>query len=399
MRRNGSCFAYGAAAPLYWKNSAGRETAMKKYLSSPVSCLIIYTVMHFLVDLSCIFYMTGMVYMMLPDSTSRLRAAVIYNMMAFALPMLLGLLADIAGFNAFTSCLGCLLILSVYLLIPAPWTATVIIGIGNGLFHIGGGRQVLMDSAGCVNPRSTRPLTSGRYSSGLRFAPSGIFISSGALGVFLGKKLSAVFRQAAFISIWVLIAISALVLSGCGMLQRYERKRSHPSAQRIGRGMMAASVMIFAVVIIRSYYGFIAVYSWNTGFAAGLVFTLCIVAGKFLGGIAADRFGFVPACVISLAGAALAAVFAADSPAAGCISILLFNMTMPITLTLLAGYWKELPGFAFGTLMMALFLGTLPDMVFHASRLEGGYWQMALCLVSLIILLPAGMIAGKQKKY
>ena len=368
---------------------------MKKHLNKPGFCLVMYTVMHFLVDLSCIFYLMGMIYMMLPDSASRVNAAILYNMMAFALPMLLGLLADIAGFNAFTSCFGCLLILSVYLMIPAPWTATVIIGIGNGLFHIGGGRQVLLDSACCKNSCCRRSTASDSYAAGLKYTPSGIFISSGALGVFLGRKMSVVFRQAAFISIWVLIAVSALALACCGILQKSSRKRSKLSAQHINSGLILTSVMIFLVVIIRSYYGFIAVYSWNTGFIMGLVFTLCIVAGKFLGGITADRLGFIPACVISLAGAALFALFAADSPVAGCISILLFNMTMPITLTLLAGLWKELPGFAFGTLMMALFLGTLPNMAFNISWFSGQTGQIALCIVSLFLLIPAG-IAGKK---
>ena len=352
---------------------------MKNYSENPNFSLTIYTILHFLVDFSCIFYVLAMVYMMLPDNASCAGAAILYNAMAFALPMILGLLADIAGFNALTACLGCLMILSVYLLTPEPWTATVLIGIGNGLFHIGGGRQVLQDS-------------------GSKYAPSGIFISSGALGVFLGRKLSVAFTRAAFISIWILVAAGALLLGIIAFMQRSDRRASKLRFVNISPGMLAASLLIFIVVIIRSFYGFVAVYSWNTGFVMGLIFTLCVAGGKFLGGIAADRFGLMAACIISLGGAAVTALFASGSPVLGCISILLFNMTMPITLTILAGIWKELPGFAFGTLMMALFLGTLPNMAFHVSGITGPVVQLVLCLVSLGLLAGSVTIDRRQHR-
>ncbi|MBQ9030532.1 MAG: hypothetical protein IJ106_03650 [Parasporobacterium sp.] len=352
--------------------------------------LILYTVMHFLVDLSCIFYLMGMIYVRLPGYEDWTRAAVLYNLFAFALPAVLGLIADIAGKNALVSSLGCLLILISYLFIPAPWTAVVLIGVGNGLFHIGGGRQILMDS---VRPEGAAAEPGSRLriktKSGFQYAPSGIFISSGAFGVYLGRTLSGMFKQVFYVSLWILLAVCVVLLAWLGVLQWKDSIRSRLSRQKLSRGMLAGSLLIFLVVILRSYYGFVAVYSWNRTFLTGLLFTFCIVAGKFIGGIAADWIGVTAASLISLMGAGILALFAGGSPAAGCISILLFNMTMPITLTLLTDLWKELPGFAFGVLMLALFLGTLPSMVWKVRWMSSAAGQLGLCILSLVLLLAA----------
>ena len=182
------------------------QTMGKKALfENPKYNLTVYTVMHFIVDLSCIFYLMGMDYPQLQGPEARVQAAILYNMFAFALPAVLGLAADLIGRNAAVSCLGCFLILLNYLVIPRPWASVALIGIGNGLFHIGGGRQVLRDS-GCGTRKA-------------RFAPSGIFIASGAMGVFLGKNMAVAFRQIFYISMWILLALSVILLAMMGILE------------------------------------------------------------------------------------------------------------------------------------------------------------------------------------
>ena len=232
--------------------------------------------------------------------------------------------------------------------------------------------------------------------SGLKYAPSGIFIASGALGVFLGRNMAAGFRNLYYISMWIALVLCVLILAYYGVKQWSSSIKSVPDKQRTGAGMLVMSALIFLVVIIRSYYGFAARFSWNQGFVTGLIFTLCVVAGKFSGGILADRLGVKAASIISLGGAGLLALAAETSPVAGCISILLFNMTMPVTLTLLADIWYELPGFAFGALMMALFLGTLPDMMWKVNWLSSPAGLLILCMISLALLL--GAIIIKERK-
>ncbi|MBR3401266.1 MAG: hypothetical protein IKG67_03385 [Parasporobacterium sp.] len=343
--------------------------------------LIIYTILHFLVDLSCIFFLVGMVYPQLASADVRIHAAIQYNMFAFALPALLGLAADLVGKNAAVSCMGCFMILMSYLMTPGPWVSVVLIGIGNGLFHIGGGRQVLMDS-GCVP-------SGGKKANAVRYAPSGVFIASGAMGVFLGKNMAVAFRQFFYTAMWAALALGTALLLWMAVRQWKKSIRSVLSMQKVSAKMLGLSLLIFLVVIIRSYYGFVAVYSWNHTFLTGLVFTGCIVLGKALGGFAADRLGVTAASVISLGGAGILALFAESIPLMGYLSILLFNMTMPITLTLLTDLWRELPGFAFGVLMLALFLGTLPVMVWHVTWMSSPGGAFGLCMISLVLLLAA----------
>lgn len=351
--------------------------------------LFIYTILHFLVDLSCIFFLMGIVYPQLVGADTRIHAAIQYNLFAFALPALLGLAADLVGKNAAVSCLGCLMILLSYLTGPGPWLSVVLIGVGNGLFHIGGGRQVLIDS-GCGPSASAADRSGKGWTKGaIRYAPSGVFIASGAMGVFLGRNMAYAFRQIFGTIMWIALALGVLLLLWMALRQWKHSVRSVLSRQRISGKMLGLSLLLFLVVIIRSYYGFVAVYSWNHTFLTGLIFTGCVVAGKAVGGFAADRWGVTAASVISLGGAGITALFAGSVPAIGCLSILLFNMTMPITLTLLADLWRELPGFAFGVLMLALFLGTLPVMVWHVNWMNSPGGAFGLCMISLVLLLAA----------
>ena len=81
----------------------------------------------------------------------------------------------------------------------------------------------------------------------------------------------------------------------------------------------------------------------------------------------------------------------------GLTAVFLFNMTMPLTLYLLADKFPNQPGFAFGLLTFGLFLGFLPV-----------YWQTDLVLapqtlgavgsaISCVLLIAAGKVAEYDK--
>ena len=318
--------------------------------------------------------------------------AVFYNFMAFALPALLGWLMDrfLPHDNLYPAVVGMCLVACGYLCYRYPLPAIFLAGLGNGLFHIGAGKEVLKDG-------------------GRNFAPSGIFISSGALGVFLGSTWGLHYMPL-LRTFPVLLFIAGILLAGWQICLQVSKGRvpvpetdagSGPAAQGSSAPSRAAlglcTLALFFVVVVRSYYGGLQGFSWNTGFAAGLIFTLCIVGGKFTGGILADLAGIHRAVVLSLGLAAVTALFAFRSPVCGCVSIFFFNMTMPLTLFLLVDLMPALPGFAFGLLMLALFLGTLPSMLFGISWLfsPGGF--CFLCLLSLAVLLLELRLEKRKK--
>ena len=143
----------------------------------------------------------------------------------------------------------------------------------------------------------------------------------------------------------------------------------------------------FAYYADNSYYGGLTNFPWKTGFTIGLVFTLCVAGGKFCGGILADKIGIRKAVILSLGAAGLTALLSFKNPVAGCISIFFFNMTMPLTLSLLVNLMPRFSGFAFGLLMLALFLGTLPGMLLGLTRFATPAGLSFLCFLSMVVLL------------
>ncbi len=360
--------------------------------------LPIYTAMHFLVDLTCIYRLYAVVMPQSGPFSHWLRIVLLYNFLAFALPGAVGLLADRLDSSDSMAALGCVLVAAPSFLTGTPHPAVILQGVGNGLFHVGAGRRVLQESNG-------------------RYSPSGIFISSGALGVFLGTAWRKTYSPTVFQGLGALLLICACILLWFYRAQRKEgfgqetaavpgkkgfgqetaivpgkkgfRQKGAVGGQgKTGTGhpLSVPVLMILLVVFIRSFYGKALVYTWKKTMLISFIFVLCIAAGKALGGIAADRFGVRTAAMLSLAGAAVTVQFSRHSPVLGCLSILLFNMTMPITLTLIASYWKNYPGFAFGILMTALFAGTLPSMIWRGYVYPFPILS-AVCLLSLLLLL------------
>lgn len=366
--------------------------------------LTLTSVIHFLVDLTCIYYMNGVLFPMAVTSRMFLTWAVYYNFCAFALPTLVGYLADrflpdsggmreLSGhdrhhtkspgsFRLLLAAAGCLLVGIGWFFFRIPVLMITLIGVGNGMFHVGAGMEVLHDSDS-------------------RFAPPGMFIATGAVGVFLGTTWG---KQ--FLPLWntfiIVMFLSAAGLILWSFLMELVQGQGNPqggndfqsaasSRLSVPKKRMKISVvcclLLFFVVFIRSYYGGLTSYTWKTGFTIGLVFTLCVAGGKFCGGILADKIGIRKAVILSLGAAGLTALLSFKNPVAGCISIFFFNMTMPLTLSLLVNLMPRFSGFAFGLLMLALFLGTLPGMLLGLTRFATPAGLSFLCFLSMVVLL------------
>ena len=354
--------------------------------------LFLCTLIHFLVDLSCVYFMSAVIRPVTVTQGSWLFRVLLYNGMAFAFPALAGLAADLflKKKHLWMSCAGCLLILAGYLLHRYAAAAVFLVGLGNGFFHIGGGIEVMNDA-------------------GKSYAAPGIFIASGALGVFLGNTWG---RQ--YMPLWQVFRLLMLVSAAAVALWAVVLKKAGPeaSAQSGGKNtdapervmkinsrlswFPAALAGLFLIVWIRSYYGSIQMYSWKNTFTVGLLFTLCVMGGKASGGLLADRIGLEKAAAVSLGAAAVTALFSMNSAVFGCISIFFFNMTMPLTLSLLTALLPSLPGFAFGLLMLALFLGILPTLVWNVHWLFSGPGMALLCVISLAVLLWAAVRMRKE---
>lgn len=327
---------------------------------------------HFVVDLSCAIYMLGC----LKGSQDWALIMLLYNFCAFALQMPIGIIADKWNRNACMASLGCVLVVLSFLFHNQSLFAAMILGTGNGCFHIGGGLEVLNESDE-------------------KMGLLGIFVSPGAFGIFFGTLIG---KSEHINSFGVLLAL-ALVLFGLSSLFFYLNFRQRRSLQSVNSdleigfsGKAGLLTACFLVVVLRSHIGMILTYPWKTG---GLAFAaVCMVVfGKALGGIISDKAGVRKTVIVSL-GAAAVLFLIGELPLAGLGAILLFNMTMPITLWIMAKLLPGAKGFAFGILTFALFIGFLPKYYGYTSVMPGNIEYAAGAFISLIIMIYI-VIKGK----
>ena len=134
-------------------------------------------------------------------------------------------------------------------------------------------------------------------------------------------------------------------------------------------------------------------FPWKTGFRAGLLAVLMVVGGKAAGGFASARYGMRMTTTVSLGLAGICYLCSA-AMLPGLAALFLFNMTMPITLYWLVRSMPRMPGFAFGLLTFALFLGFLPTYFGVAAAVDGPVLGCAGSVLSML-LLTAGRAAER----
>lgn len=406
----------------------------------------IYSGLHLLVDGMCALAMFGR---HLPGGDRGL-SILVYNFCAFALQMPLGVALDAlcGGKKGREADFPFLFVLAgVLCTVGGAFLHPAVLGIGNALFHVGGGVGTIRED----DRRSWR----GR---GL-----GVFVAPGALGLYLGTVLG---RGGSW-QMWAFGTgvLMALLCAGaiCGRkahrfevsgrkahcfgmrgrkvcffevsgrkAHRFDVSGGEGGTERIpesgvrGRGTEAdwraeaqpsksspqrtekqaagntgqgirntaiAAVCCILVVILRSYVGMAVAFPWKTGFRAGLLAVLMVVGGKAAGGFASARYGMRMTTTVSLGLAGICYLCSA-AMLPGLAALFLFNMTMPITLYWLVRSMPRMPGFAFGLLTFALFLGFLPTYFGVAAAVDGPVLGCAGSMLSML-LLTAGRAAER----
>ena len=395
---------YGARIP----DREGADILMKKTTSKVrgrkvqdgLQLLIWGSLTHFTVDLVCAWLILNQI----PGTSLWYLKILIYNFLAFAGQLPVGILLDGIHVRIPASVLGCFLCLLCLAPGFSSFALVVTAGLGNALFHTGSGAGILH-----------------RYQNSFR--ASGIFVSTGALGIFLGGvlPLSPGGRLPAGILL-VLLAGYGLRLCFHGTAVRTAdsagsgpdpsiaefSQAGYPSAGRTDSSptdrliSLLCPLCLFLVAGLRSFEGMIFSFSWNTGIWQAFLLCGAVFLGKCLGGFTAGHLGSLKASVFSLGPAAVLLAFP-DIPVLSLAGVLLFNMTMPVTLTELSLRLPGRPGTAFGLLTFALYLGFLPVYAGTAKWMQTSAAYVVLTVVSLILLtsgllLPHLYWKGKGKK-
>lgn len=309
----------------------------------------IYSIIHFIVDLSCAILVSNLVTQKMGEGTNLFIAILLYNFFAFAIQLPIGIIADKINKNAICSALGCLLVAIAFGFSSFGITSCIIAGIGNAMFHIGGGIDVLNIS----DKKATF---------------SGVFVSTGAMGIFFGGKSASIGFNKYY------IVISILLISAISLFWLYNKIKDKVKNEKviiptINTNEILAIVCLIITVVIRGYVGLILSFEWKDNFILALISILAVVFGKMIGGVIGDKIGFMKISLISLIISAFLFIFAFNNSILGILAILFFNMTMPITLTALSNILFNNKGMAFGLLTVALFIGAVP-VFFRVHRCD-----------------------------
>lgn len=340
----------------------------------------VYALCHLVVDLACVTCVSGLVMLAFSQRAASAHALAIiaYDMVAFCLQLPVGAALDVAGptrWRAATLVSFALVAAGVMLScatgISLAVLAVLLVALGNALFHCSGAEEVLLRAEGCA-------------------APGGLFISTGAVGVFVGGL--AAFQGWPFVvpALLTLLAVCAALVWGLG---RSEGEPAFGWSLDV-RGWCAVGLLA-ATVALRSYTGMVMAFPWKAELALAALAIVAVVLGKAAGGLVADRMGLLPVSVASLGLAAVLFLFSWESVPAGLAATLLFNFTMAITLFVLAKLLPQARGMAFGLLSFSLAMGALPALL--GVRTASPAALCALSLVSLALLASGLVMAGEGR--
>ena len=302
----------------------------------------ISSVQHFLVDGLCICCM----YLLAGAYSDSLGAILTYNVLAFMSQPLTGLIADRMVHRHWLLLSSALLLtiaVAMASLMPVAdeWpllSVAVLLGMGNSLFHVWGGKQTVVKMGNDI-----RAL--------------GVFVSTGVLGLAVGLVFCS----------WTLlyVLLLAIVLLSVAYVQ-LDDGSSKPVSASINRPAWLSPMKIWvAIVLLMFFVGYRSfageLFSKGISKSQELILIIAAVAmlGKVAGGWIARWVGILRSLMVILAGGALCFLFRGDYVLVLLLGIFLMNLTMPITLFLANEVLPGREGLAFGLLAAVLVPGYL----------------------------------------
>lgn len=300
-------------------------------------------------------------------------AFLVYNIIAFGFQPVIGYICDIRpGLPA--GMIGCAAVAAGVLALPLFWPAMLLCAAGNALFHVEGGIDSLVLSEG-------------------KMSRSGVFVSTGALGVVLGTMYGKAAGAPILLPL-ALLAASAVLIA---LFKRMTPAMPAENKLKVSSALPFVLVLSLALVsiVIRAYVGASLPLEWRTGSVfLSVLPAAAAFAGKAAGGFIGDALGARRAGAAALALSIPLLTLGAGSPVLSFIGITLFNMTMPITLCVVASGLPRNSGLAFGLTTLALLCGTTPTFMFRLSGAAVPIVIAALTAVSAVCVL----LSARDKK-
>lgn len=326
---------------------------------------IIYFFIHLITEITSFYILTTYT-----SSNLIWLIALFYDFFAFVPQGLFGYLKDIGikiNFTILGLILSTISLILFYLKLD-PIIVILVIAIGNALIHVEGAEETLKSSSG-------------------KMTPSALFVSGGSFGLITGKLLSTYKVPIIYIIIINLLMIIPIIIS-----TKYKKLINEKNIEKYNfanKNMNKKIIILLAVivVIVRAFMGYGIPISWNKTVIQTILLFVFMGIGKAMGGILIDKIGIRKTSFISTLGALPLLIFGNNLMIVSLFGIMMFSMTMAITLGLIVSVIKKYPTVGFGFTTIGLFLGTLPIFFFRVeSTIVNMIIVIALTLPCVIIL-------------
>lgn len=334
---------------------------------------ILYFFIHFIIEITSFYIVSSYV-----DTNLVWILALMYDFFAFVPQGIFGYLKD-KGIKTNFAIIGMILSTLSLILLYFNLNAILVIlvlSIGNCMIHIQGAETTLRASNG-------------------KMAPSAIFVSGGSFGVITGKILAMYNVPIPFI-----IIINLLMLIPIAICNKYvyliddKNLEKYNFANKNINSKVIITLAVF-VVIVRAYMGYGIPTTWNKTLIQTILLYCSMGIGKAMGGILIDSIGIKKTALLSTIGSLPFLLFGNNVMAISLIGIMMFSMTMAVTLGLIVSEIKKYPGVAFGFTTLGLFLGSLPVFVFRINSILINCLMVTILTVASVIVLS--VICRKEK--
>lgn len=292
----------------------------------------------------------------------------LYDFYAFVPQILVGYVID-EGIRLPALLLGLLCFLASLTLMTlglSPVLVVLVLALGSILMHEAGAERTLREAKG-------------------KMTMSSLYVSGGAFGVITGKILSI---QGC--PVYVICGICLTILLPMYVLKKTEGYEEGLEAYQFSgnRFSMRTGILCATLVVaVRSYSSMGIPTSWNQTLLQTVFLYISMGLGKALGGIAIDYLGIRKTIYISTLGALPFLIMGDRYMGISLIGILLFSMTMAVTLAVLVSMMPRKPGIAFGYTTIGLFVGLCPVFMMPLpGRTLNSLIIVVLTIVSAVLL-------------
>lgn len=326
------------------------------------------SLLHFLVD-----FFSAYVMFHLSLSSDLIFALILtYDCLAFLTQPIFGSLLEKSQNMKYWASIGCLTVIfgSIF---PNAYAASILLGLGNALFHVCEGKIILDRSE--------------------KSSPLGVFISFGSIGLGLGLNLTS------NILFWFCFLIF-VILSIINCLLSYEKiPYTYQTGKEESPTLILPLILIVLGVFLRGFFGQYNNYSFSQSVEfSGIYLALAVFLGKFIGGFLLDSLSSLWVILISVIVSFVCSFF--PSSYASCLlSVINVNLLMALTMEQMRRAMPKYTAYGFGLLAALLLVGYMCGSYLKANSDYQMWLSPLLMLLNGGSLIYVAFLLNKNKRF